>query len=116
MRSLLLWHNAYMEENYSARLTLDDNVTRGPEVNVLINGKSVKAFIGETIAAVFFTENLSALRTTVSGEPRGVFCGMGICYDCLVVVEQIPNTRACMTWVKDGMVISTQEGLRASNQ
>lgn len=105
-----------MEEKFSARLALDDNITRGPEVNVLINGKNVKAFTGETVAAVLFAENLSALRTTVSGDPRGVFCGMGICFDCLVVVNQIPNTRACMTWVKDGMTISTQEGLHASNQ
>lgn len=105
-----------MNEKFSARLALDDNISRGPEVNILINGVKVKAYTGETVAAVLFAQNLSALRTTVTGEPRGVFCGMGICFDCLVVVDQIPNTRACMTWVRDGMIISTQEGLHASNQ
>jgi aerobic-type carbon monoxide dehydrogenase small subunit (CoxS/CutS family) len=55
------------------------------------------------------------MRTTTVGEPRGVFCGMGVCFDCLVVVDDKPNTRACMTWVKEGMNIQTQDGLKASN-
>jgi aerobic-type carbon monoxide dehydrogenase small subunit (CoxS/CutS family) len=105
-----------MNENISARLPLDSNLTRGPKVTISVNGEKVKAHIGETVAAVLLVENLYAMRTTIAGEPRGVFCGMGICFDCLVVVNGIPNTRACMTWVTDAMVISTQDGLSPSNQ
>jgi predicted molibdopterin-dependent oxidoreductase YjgC len=38
---------------------------------------------------------------------------MGTCFDCLVVVDGVPNTRACMTWVSDGMRVSRQDGLVA---
>ncbi len=55
-----------------------------------------------------------ALRTTAGGEPRGVFCGMGVCFDCLVVVDGVPSTRACVTWVRDGMAVATQVGPAAT--
>jgi NADH dehydrogenase/NADH:ubiquinone oxidoreductase subunit G len=35
---------------------------------------------------------------------------MGVCFDCLVVVDGVPNTRACVTWVRDGMVVARQDG------
>ncbi len=50
------------------------------------------------------------MRSTTTGEPRGLFCGMGVCYECVVVVDGVPQTRACMTWVRDGMVVQTQVG------
>ena len=52
----------------------------------------------------------SSTRTTRGGAPRGVFCGMGVCFDCLVVVDGIPNTRACVTWVREGMNVQRQVG------
>jgi NADH dehydrogenase/NADH:ubiquinone oxidoreductase subunit G len=39
---------------------------------------------------------------------------MGVCFDCLVVVDDVPNTRACMTWVRDGMRVELQDGLGGS--
>ena len=54
-----------------------------------------------------------ATRTTVNAAPRGIFCGIGVCFDCLVVVDGVPNTRACMTWVRNGMVVSRQDGWSA---
>lgn len=103
-----------MTQSPSARLPLDSNLARGKQLQVELNGNLVTAFEGETVAALFAAEKLSALRTTQDGEPRGMFCGMGVCFDCLVVVNDIPNTRACMTWLQDGMKISTQAGLKAS--
>ncbi len=50
-------------------------------------------------------------RLTASGAPRGIYCGMGVCFDCLVVVDGVPNTRACTTLVADGMRIERQVGL-----
>jgi aerobic-type carbon monoxide dehydrogenase small subunit (CoxS/CutS family) len=105
-----------MREKISARLPLDENLTRGPEITMVLNGKTVKAFTGESVAAVLIAEDLSAMRTTINGEPRGIYCGMGVCFDCLVVVNGIPNTRACMTWATEAMVVSTQVGFKASNQ
>ena len=49
-------------------------------------------------------------------SPRGVYCGMGVCFDCLVVVDGVPNTRACVTWVREGMVVARQDGLVAASR
>jgi len=92
------------------RLPLGDELERGPEVTVTIDGRPTTAHVGETVAAVLFAEGAVRTRTTVGGSPRGVFCGMGVCFDCLVVVDGVPNTRACMTWVRDGMQVSRQDG------
>jgi predicted molibdopterin-dependent oxidoreductase YjgC len=94
-----------------SRLPLGPELERGPRVEVVLDGRRVEAYEGETVAAVLLAEGEVATRTTVNGEPRGIFCGMGVCYDCLVVVDGVPNTRACMTWVRDGMRVSLQDGL-----
>jgi len=93
-----------------SRLPLGPELERGPRVELLLDGRPVEAFEGETVAAVLLAEGELATRRTVKGEPRGVFCGMGVCFDCLVVVDGVPNTRACMTWVRDGMQVSRQDG------
>lgn len=82
-------------------------VRRGPRVEVLVDGRNITGHLGETVAAVLLAEGIRAFRRTASGEPRGIFCGMGICYDCLVTVDGVPNTRACMTPIAAGMVIET---------
>jgi predicted molibdopterin-dependent oxidoreductase YjgC len=96
------------------RLALGPALARGPELTVTLDGRPVTAHAGETVATVLIAEGHDATRTTVRGEPRGVFCGMGVCFDCLVVVDGVPNTRACMTWVAEGMEIRRQAGLEAA--
>jgi aerobic-type carbon monoxide dehydrogenase small subunit (CoxS/CutS family) len=104
-----------VKENTSGRIPLDGNIERGEAVTIDLNGKPVTAYLGESVATALLSEEVFAMRTTTIGEPRGIFCGMGVCFDCLVVVDDKPNTRACMTWVKAGMSIRTQDGLKASN-
>ncbi|MDA0260534.1 MAG: (2Fe-2S)-binding protein [Actinobacteria bacterium] len=104
-----------MNKNTSGRIPLDGNIERGAAVTVDINGKPATAYLGESVATALLSEEIVAMRTTTLGESRGVFCGMGVCFDCLVVVDGKPNTRACMTWVKEGMDIRTQDGLKATN-
>jgi aerobic-type carbon monoxide dehydrogenase small subunit (CoxS/CutS family) len=104
-----------VNKNSAGRIPLDGNIERGEAVTVALNGKPVTAYLGESVATVLLSEEIVAMRTTTLGEPRGVFCGMGVCFDCLVVVDDKPNTRACMTWVKEGMNIRTQDGLKATN-
>jgi D-hydroxyproline dehydrogenase subunit gamma len=93
------------------RLPLRDGVERGAAVTVTIDGRPVTAYRGETVATVLLAEGSPTTRTTVSGSPRGIFCGMGVCFDCLAVVDDVPNTRTCVTWVRDGMRIAHQDGL-----
>ena len=93
------------------RLELTHGLERGARVVVTLDGRPVIAYEGESVAALLLAEGITATRVTRDGEPRGVYCGMGVCFDCLVVVDGVPNTRACMTWVRDGMRVAHQEGL-----
>ena len=95
------------------RLPLTSALARGPALTITLDGRPVVAYAGETVATVLIAEGHSAMRTTAGGEPRGVFCGMGVCFDCLVVVDGVPNTRACMVFVADGMDVRRQEGWSA---
>lgn len=103
-----------MEQPTSKRLPSNEDFARGKEVSIKLNGNLKVAYLGESVATVLLAEGITAMRTTIQGQARGVFCGMGVCFDCLVVVNGLPNTRACMTWVKEGMDIRTQDGLTPS--
>ena len=92
------------------RLPLGPGIERGPRVTIELDGRAVEAFEGETVAAVLLATGEAATRRTVRGEPRGLFCGMGVCFDCLVVVDGVPNTRACMTSVREGLLVQRQDG------
>ncbi|MFE2599419.1 (2Fe-2S)-binding protein [Streptomyces sp. NPDC059396] len=75
------------------------------------DGETVRAEAGQTIgAALIAAGRRSWRRTRVGGAPRGVFCGIGICFDCLVVVNGRPNNRACLVEAAPGDVVQTQEG------
>ncbi len=83
-------------------------LARGPALNVTVNGTAVEAYDGETIAAVLLAAGLWQLRRTRRrGEPRGPYCGMGVCFECLVTVDGTAAVRACLTPVTDGMRIET---------
>ena len=87
-------------------------VDRGRALGILIDGSEVRAFEGESIAAALAASGQRFTRWTArTGEPRGYFCGMGVCQDCLVTVDGRPNVRACVTPVRDGMRIESQRGL-----
>jgi len=99
------------------RAPLPTGVRRGAAVTVTVDGEPVQAYLGETVAAALIAHSGSlALRTTHGGSARGLYCGMGVCFDCLVAVDGVPNTRACMTWVRNGMKISHMNGLVAAGE
>jgi len=82
---------------------------RGNQITITVNGSPVTAHEGETVHAALTAAGIYPLRRTPSGDNRGVFCGMGLCYECLVTVNHIPDQRACMTRVRDGMEIRTRD-------
>jgi predicted molibdopterin-dependent oxidoreductase YjgC len=87
-------------------------VVRGPAVRISVDGESVPAHEGESVAAAMLAAGRRFTRWSArAGEPRGYFCGMGVCQDCLVVVDGRPNVRACMTPVREGLAVDTQRGL-----
>jgi D-hydroxyproline dehydrogenase subunit gamma len=81
---------------------------------MLLDGHPMRAHAGETVAAALIAEDGPRTRQTAGGAARGVYCGMGVCFDCLVVVDGVPNTRACMTLVAEGMRVERQVGLGRS--
>lgn len=77
---------------------------------VVLDGRRLPARAGQTVAAVLLAAGVRSWRTTRhGGRPRGMFCGIGVCFDCLVIVNGVPNVRACVTVVRPGDVISSQE-------
>jgi len=87
-----------------------DSVERNRKVFINVNGKKISAYEGETLLAVLIASGVRILKKSpVLKEPRGGLCGMGVCYDCLVTIDGVPNIRSCMTYVKDGMEIKTDE-------
>jgi predicted molibdopterin-dependent oxidoreductase YjgC len=87
-------------------------VERGRTLSMLVDGRRLEAYEGESIAAALLASGSRTTRWTVrAGEPRGYFCGMGVCQDCLVTVDGLPNVRACMTPARDGLRVETQRGL-----
>ena len=81
-------------------------------VNIVLNGQPLQVLKGVTVAAIALSQNLKFTRTTpVSGSKRAPFCMMGVCYECLMVIDGKANQRACATYVQDGMTIDRQEGV-----
>jgi D-hydroxyproline dehydrogenase subunit gamma len=81
------------------------------EIKFYFNDQEVSGFIGQSVGAALLAQGDRILRKTRFKEKgRGVFCGIGVCFDCLVVIDGISNQRACITEIKAGMKVQTQVG------
>jgi predicted molibdopterin-dependent oxidoreductase YjgC len=77
------------------------------------DGRSLQAVEGDSVAAALLGAGVIGLRNTpVSGAPRAPYCMMGVCFDCLVEIDGVPNRQACLTPVAEGMVVARQCGAR----
>jgi hypothetical protein len=91
---------------------MTDIGARGRELSILVDGEALLAYEGESLAAALIASGRRFTRWTArTGEPRGYFCGMGVCQDCLVTADSSPNVRACMLPVRDGLRVEIQRGL-----
>jgi hypothetical protein len=73
--------------------------------------QTITAISGQSIGAALLAANQRRLRKTrFNKKDRGIFCGIGICFDCLVVVDGVANQRACLIEVKPGMKVQRQVG------
>lgn len=83
-------------------------VQRGKPIEVVVNGRKVKAFEGELVSTILLEEGIFVFGLKHNtGHPSGIYCGMGVCYECLVTVNGVANTRACQTVAEDQMTIET---------
>ena len=89
-----------------------DELKNKKKVTIYCDGQPIEALEGEPIAAALMNAGIRSFRTTPKHkEKRGIFCAIGRCTDCMMIVDGIPNTRTCVTPVRDGMHVKTQEGL-----
>lgn len=78
-----------------------------------LDGQPVEAREGDSVAAALLAAGRADCRTTpVSGAPRGPFCLMGTCFECLVTIDGLGNRQACQVTVRAGMRVETQRGKR----
>lgn len=76
-------------------------------VELTIDGRAATAAAGTTVAAAILNAGQSVLRSSVSGEPRGPLCGMGVCQECRVTIDGHSQQRACVAIVAPGMAVTT---------
>ncbi len=82
------------------------------EVIFTYNGKELKGLAGEPIAVALKAAGVMVHRFTAKRhEPRGVFCAIGRCTDCVMIVNGKPNVRTCITPLEEGMDVRTQYGV-----
>ena len=81
------------------------------EIRFTLDGAGMTARAGQSIAGALIAGGvMSWRRTRIGDQPRGVFCGIGACFDCLITVNGEPNVRACLSQVHDGDRVERQEG------
>jgi sarcosine oxidase subunit alpha len=91
---------------------VEKGVTRGKPFEIDVDGEKIIAYEGETISAALIAAGRRTFRhTTKKNHPRGMFCGIGLCHECLMVINGVPNTRACQTLATPGCRVESQEGL-----
>lgn len=80
------------------------------KISIEVDGEKIEANEGEPIAAALWAAGIRNFRyTRKRNTPRGYFCGIGLCTDCKMNVNGIPNIRTCVTLAQDGMKITRQK-------
>jgi sarcosine oxidase subunit alpha len=77
-------------------------------VALFVDGRRVEVRVGTSVAAAILTvAGITRFRTSVSGEPRGPLCGMGVCFECRVTIDGRAHRRSCLIEAREGMVVET---------
>lgn len=77
-------------------------------ISLKINNQTVLVKEGSTVAAAILASDAENFRRSVSGEPRFPLCGMGICFECRVTIDDVKHQRSCQILVEDGMTLETE--------
>ena len=99
-----------------SNMRIMDHAILGPlqlrkKIHVTFDGETIEALEGEPIAASLIAAGKKVFyRTVKKNDPRGYFCAIGVCNDCKMIVNGVPNVRTCVTPVSEGMIIETQIG------
>jgi predicted molibdopterin-dependent oxidoreductase YjgC len=81
------------------------------------DGSPVPFAEGQSVGAALWAHGVRSWRTTrFEARPRGLFCGIGVCFDCLVEIDGRADRRACLEPAADGLVVRTQRGAGRADQ
>ncbi|WP_170407106.1 (2Fe-2S)-binding protein [Ruegeria arenilitoris] len=79
-------------------------------VTLIVNGQPVIARKGQSVwSAMAVAGQVVTRKAALSGEERSAYCAMGVCFECMVEIDGLPNQQACLRRVADGMSVATQE-------
>lgn len=91
-------------------IRLDDRIEKGEPIEMIIDGRPILAYRGETIATALIAAGHWVCRTAErQSNPMGVYCNIGICHSCLMTVNGVRNVRICITPVSPGCMVETQK-------
>ncbi len=82
------------------------------QISFLFDGQETTGYAGESVAAALIAAGITTNKTSPTGMPRGYFCGMGVCWECIVRINGKQNQRACMQLLEPGMLVETVDAVR----
>ncbi len=87
-----------------------DTIKRKEKVIIRVNTREIAAYQGETVLSALIAAGYKTLKkSSILKENRGAFCGMGVCFECIVTINGTPNQRSCMCQVENNMEITVDE-------
>ncbi|MFL2550437.1 MAG: (2Fe-2S)-binding protein [Arenicellales bacterium] len=89
-----------------------EQTNQNNRVTFQFDGQTVHSYAGESVAAALIAAGVYATRLSEKGMPRGYFCGMGVCWECIVRINGISTERACRQTVEDGMFVETVKAVK----
>lgn len=90
-----------------------DSPSPSETIEFFFEGQSLRALPGQTVASALLGHNITTFRhSALSDQQRGPYCLMGVCHECLVTINGMPNRQACMIPVEEGMHIVRNKGAR----
>ncbi len=92
--------------------SLFDGSGKKPDMTVYVNGAETPAWEGETVAGLMLRLPEAGRASTVGGDPRLPYCQMGVCFECLAIVDGVASRQGCLVPVRQGMRIDSQHGKR----
>ncbi|MFZ4625504.1 MAG: (2Fe-2S)-binding protein [Rhodoferax sp.] len=91
--------------DFQRRLGISDSTTW---LNFTFEGQTLQARPGESVAAALLANGIRHWRNAEDGSPRGLYCGVGQCWECRCIIDGRPNVRACTSEVIEGLVVGRQ--------
>ena len=99
-------HGSRIDRSHSNAEELSDRIS------FQFDGQEVIGYVGESIAAALIAAGITSNRVSPTGMPRGYFCGMGVCWECIVQINGKKNQRACMQLLESGMIVETVQSVK----